>query len=91
MPLARLVQACCRGLGSSSNSVDQADTPALNLLDPTQFKSTASLRRRKESLPFTGDERVNNEPELIHQPGVNEARRRASTSDEIDVLFPAAA
>jgi hypothetical protein len=34
------------------------------------FKPMTALRRRKQRLSFTGDQRINNKPELIHQPGV---------------------
>jgi hypothetical protein len=29
---------------------------------------------------------VNRDPELVHQPGINQARDGSSASDEIDVL-----
>src|SRR5215475_9984898 len=69
-----------------ADSVDQAYTPTLKLLNLPQFKTTTTFRRRKESLPLTGDQRINNKPEFIHQPGIDKARRSASAPDEIDVL-----
>lgn len=47
------------------DSVDQADTPTVELLNLPEFESTTAFRRCKERVPFTGDERVNNEPELM--------------------------
>src|SRR6266404_991229 len=69
-----------------ANSVDQAYTPILKLLNLPQFKPTTTFRRRKERLPYTGDKRINNKPKFIHQPGIDKARRSSSTPDEINVF-----
>jgi hypothetical protein len=69
-----------------ADSVDQAYTPTLKLLNLPQFKPTTTFRRRKERLPFVGDQRIDNEPEFIDQPGIDKARRSLSTPHEIDVL-----
>src|SRR5262245_1171003 len=61
-----------------ADSVDQAYTPTLKLENLPQFKPTTTFRRRKERLPFTGDQRINNKPEFIHQPGIDKARRSSS-------------
>jgi hypothetical protein len=58
----------------------------LKLLNLPQFKPTTSFRRRKERLSFTGDQRINNKPEFIHQPGIDKARRSSSTTYEINVF-----
>src|SRR5215831_15771120 len=44
------------------------------------------LRPREERLPFTGDQRINNKPEFIHQPSIDKARRSSSTPNEINVF-----
>src|SRR6266446_8052882 len=41
-----------------ADSVDQAYTPILKLLNFPQFKPTTTFRRRKERFPFTGDQRI---------------------------------
>src|SRR4030095_15929982 len=69
-----------------ADSVDQAYTPTLKLLNLPQFKPTTTFRRRKERLSCTGDQRINNKPEFIHQPGIDEARRSSSTPNKINVL-----
>src|SRR5919199_5254964 len=69
-----------------ADSVDQAYTPTLQLVNLPQFKPTATFRRRKECLRFTGDQRINNKPEFIHQPDIDKARRYSSTPNEINVL-----
>src|SRR5262249_29013606 len=69
-----------------ADSVDQAYTPTFKLLNLPQFKPMTMERRREERLPFTGDQRINNKPEFIHQPGIDKARRSASAPNEIDVL-----
>src|SRR4030095_14561962 len=69
-----------------ADSVDQAYTPTLKLLNLPQFKPTTTFRRRKERLSCTGDQRINNKPEFIHQPGIDKARRGANAPNEIDVL-----
>ena len=43
-----------------ADSVDQAYTPTLDLMNLPQFKPTTTERRRKECLRFTGDQRINN-------------------------------
>src|SRR5580693_4609118 len=71
---------------ASANSIDQADTPTLKLLDVPQLKRMTTLRRRKQRLPVTSNQRMRNKPEFIDQPGIDQARRGASAADEIDVL-----
>ena len=44
------------------------------------------LRPREERLPLTGDQRINNKPEFIHQPSIDKARRSSSTPNEINVF-----
>jgi hypothetical protein len=70
----------------SANSVDQTYAPALTLLNLLQLKPTTKLRRRKERPPFTGNQRIDDKPEFIHQPGIQKAYRRSSTPNEINVL-----
>src|SRR5207249_5372370 len=67
-------------------SVDQADAPILMLLNLAQSEPASLFSRRKEGLSFTRDERINNEPEFVHQIGIDETSRRSSAPDEIDVL-----
>src|SRR5262249_25288275 len=69
-----------------SHSVDHADTSSRKLLHIPKFEPAAAFRRREERLPFAGDQRINNEPELVHKSGIDEARRRSRTPDQIDVL-----
>src|SRR5262249_60655910 len=45
-----------------------------------------SARRREERLAVAGDHRVDEEPKLVDEAGVDEARRRARAPDEVDVL-----
>ena len=63
----------------SADLVDQAQAPTLKLLNLPKFKPTTTFRRRKEHFPFTGDQRINNKPEFIHQPGIDKPRRNSST------------
>src|SRR5262249_33751554 len=81
-----MLRCTCARRSSLADSVDQADTPALKLLNLPKLEPTTTFRRRKERLPFTGDKRVNDEPEFIHQPGIDEARRSSMPPDEINVL-----
>ena len=69
-----------------ADSVDQAYTPTVKLLNVPQLEPATAFRRRKERRPFTGDQRINDQPELIHQPGIDQARSNSSTADEINVL-----
>src|SRR5215831_1892949 len=45
-----------------------------------------AFRRCKERLTFAGDERIDDETELIDQAGVDQVGRRSSATDEINVL-----
>src|SRR6266536_5142899 len=63
-----------------------AHAPIRKLLNLPELEPTTTFRRRKERLPFTGDQRINEEPEFVHQPGIDQARRTPSTADEINVL-----
>ena len=53
---------------TSADFVDQADTPVLKLLNLPQLEPVATFRRLKERLPFTGDQRIDDEPELSTSP-----------------------
>jgi len=67
-------------------SVDQAYTPTLKLLNLPCFKLATTIQRCKERLPLTGDQRINNKPEFIHQPGIDKARGSTGTPNEKNVL-----
>jgi Amidase len=62
------------------------NTPIWKLLNLPEFEPMTTFRRRKERLPLTGDQRIDNKPKFIHQPGIDEARRNSGTPHEIDVL-----
>src|SRR5262249_56687244 len=56
------------------DSVDQPDATILQVLYLTSLEPATALRRCKERLPLTGDQRIDDEPELVHQPRFDEAR-----------------
>src|SRR5262245_6020253 len=45
-----------------------------------------TVRRRKQRLSFAGDQRIEDQPQLIHQPRIDKARRNPRSAHEIDVL-----
>ena len=63
---------CGASLGGA-DSVDQVDSPAGKTANLSEFKPETTLRRRKERLSCIGDQRVDDQSELIHQPGLHEA------------------
>jgi len=71
---------------SSADSVDQAYTSIWQSLSLPQLKPTTTFRLRKERLPPTDDQRIDDQTEFIHQSGFDEARRRSSPPNEIDIL-----
>ena len=70
----------------SADSVDQAHAAVWKLLGLPQREPTTTFRCRKERLSFTGDQRINDKAELIHQPGIDKASRNLTTAHEIDVV-----
>src|SRR5262245_25393635 len=70
----------------SGEIIDQDYTPALTLLDLPQFQRVTILYRHKKRLPFAGDQWINNQAQLIHQLGIDKARRRSRAPHKIDVL-----
>ena len=51
--------------------------PTVELLNLPELQPTPTVRGREERLSLTGDQRIDDQPEFIHQPGINQARRRA--------------
>src|SRR5262249_13268277 len=51
-----------------------------------QLEGAAPLRGREERLAVADDHRIDEEPKLVHETRVDEARRRAAAADQIDVL-----
>src|SRR5262245_50020876 len=71
---------------ASDDSVEKAQAPAFELLDLPQLEPTTTFRRLEERLSRTADQRIDLEPELVHEPGVDETRRRPSAPDQVDIL-----
>src|SRR5262249_23305906 len=72
--------------GPLGHFVVQAHPSAIQLLNVPQLEPMTTIRRGKETLPFTRDQRIEDEPELIHQSGRDQARGRPRTAHEVDGL-----
>src|SRR5262245_34228087 len=70
----------------SDDSVDQADAPIWKRSSLPKFEPMPSACRRKKCLPFTCDQRINEEPELVDQSGIDEARCDSCAAHEKDIL-----
>src|SRR5262245_43449590 len=86
------VRTCCATRGCSRrtdplhDSVDHPGTSSRELLRLAELEPAAPLRRGEERLPLAGNQRVDNDAQLVDQPGIDQARRRLGASDQIDAL-----
>src|SRR5262245_8430862 len=69
-----------------ADAVDQAHAPICERLGLPELEPAARLRRRKQGPALTGNQRIDDEPQLIDQPGIDEARRGSRPADQIHVL-----
>jgi len=70
----------------SSDSVDQADTSIVEVLNALELKSAARPGRLEEHLSIAGDQRMDVEAELTDETCIDETRRGPRTADQVDVL-----
>lgn len=69
-------EKCWFGSGTGERSadfVDQTEPPARHLLDLREFQVAALRGGRKQRLALAGDQRIDDEAQLIHQPGLSQA------------------
>ena len=71
----------------SGDAIKQAHASAEKLLDLLDLELTPARHRRGQRFPFTGDQWIDDEPKLVHQPDIEQARyafrRAAAYADRI--------
>ena len=63
-----------------------AARPSGSCLTSRECDAPRNARRREQRPPVASDHRVDQQPELIDEPGVDQARGRPPAADEVDVL-----
>src|ERR1700761_1871745 len=66
--------------------IDHAQPTARELLGFAQLEPAANRRRGEECLSLTRDQRVNDQPYLVHQPGVDGGGDDRGAAHQVDVF-----
>src|ERR1700761_9381051 len=79
-PLARNSSTVLRSNSVTADPVDQAQSTVRQLPDLAQFELAAHRRRHEERLFSACDQGIDDQPYLVHQPGVDRGGRDRSAA-----------